>query len=140
MTSISGVKTVPFSNSEIAGHMWLFTGGAIIVLLQSIVSEAKRKWWSLLIGCIFGGLGAWTVGQLWPTGGFWVFNSNGWKYVFMGMGAVMAENFLNGFQALSKQFAETPVKFATHMAKVFLPSFGKEVGNASEDINVDELK
>lgn len=128
------------TSDEFISHMWLATGGAIIVLLQSIVNGTKRKWWSLLIGCAFGGAGAWVVGQIWPQGGFWIFNDDGWKYVFCGMGAVAAENFLTGINAASRQFAETPLKFVTHLARVFLPAAGKDVGQASTDLNVDELK
>lgn len=113
------------TNAEIAHHMWAFTGGAILVLLQSILSGVKRNWWSLLIGCGLGGAGSWVAGQIWGDS----------KYVFIicGVAAVITENLLSGVVNASKQFAESPIKVGSHMAKMLFPVFGKQVGEANVD-------
>lgn len=112
--------------------MWTFTAGVILVLLQSIVSGAKRNWWSLLTGCVLGGAGSWMAGQIWGDS----------KYILIicGVAAVMTENLLIGVTAASKEFAEKPLKVATHIARTFLPTFGKSVGDTSNAIDTDDLK
>lgn len=126
---------MPFSslsNAEIAHHMWAFTGGAILVLLQSILSGTKRNWWSLLIGCALGGAGSWIAGQIW--------GDSKYVYIICGVAAVMTENLLSGVVNASKQFAESPIKVATHVGRTFLPAFGKSAGDTSNPINTDTLK
>lgn len=124
---------MPFSsitNVEIAHHMWAFTGGAILVLLQSILSGVKRNWWSLLIGCALGGAGAWVAGQIW--------HDSKYVYIICGVAAVVTENVLGGVVNASKQFAESPIKVGSALLKTFVPMFGKNVGDSGT--NVDGLK
>jgi len=121
-----------FADREAIVHaMWVFTGGAILVLLQSIIAGAKRTWWSLLIGCAFGGLGSWVASQIW--------HNSPYVFVICGIAAVVTENLLIGAMNASKEFAESPIKVLTHFAKVFLPTFGKAVGESSS-ISTDDLK
>jgi hypothetical protein len=117
-------------DNDILHSMWVFTGGAILVLLQSILSGAKRNWWSLLIGCVFGGAGSWIASQIWGDS----------KYVFVicGVAAVITENLLLGVVNASKQFAESPLKVGTALLKTFVPMFGKNVGDSG--IGTDGLK
>jgi len=112
--------------------MWTFTGGAILVLLQSILSGVKRNWWSLLIGCVLGGAGSWVAGQIW--------GDSEYIYIICGVSAVITENMLSGIVNASRQFAENPIKVATHVARTFVPTFGKNVGDTSNPINTDDLK
>lgn len=105
--------------------MWAFTGGAILVLLQSILSGVKRNWWSLLIGCAMGGAGAWVAGQ--------IFADSKWVYVICGVAAVVTENVLMGVVNASKQFADNPIQVGSHFLKMFVPMFGKSVGNTDVD-------
>jgi hypothetical protein len=112
--------------------MWAFTGGAILVLLQSILSGAKRNWWSLLIGCALGGAGAWVAGNVWADSKY--------VYIICGVAAVVTENVLGGVVNASKQFAESPIKVATHVARTVLPTFGKGVGDTSTPIDPSNLK
>lgn len=138
MTSISGeTSAVPFSlinmtDADIAHAMWTFTGGAILVLLQSILSGVKRNWWSLLIGCALGGAGSWVAGQIWGES----------KYVFIicGVAAVVTENLLGGLVNASREFSNNPITVGTHLARTFLPTFGKAVGDTAENIKTDILK
>jgi hypothetical protein len=120
------------THAEIAHHMWAFTGGAILVLLQSILSGVKRNWWSLLLGCVLGGAGAWAAGQIW--------GDSKYVYVICGVAAVVTENLLMGVANMGKQFAENPIKVATHIARTFLPTFGKAAGDTATPINTDGLK
>lgn len=117
---------------EIPHQMWTFTSGVILVILQSIVSGARRNWWSLLTGCVLGGAGSWIAGQIWADS----------KYLLIicGVSAVMTENLLIGVTNASKEFAEKPLKVATHIARTFLPTFGKSAGDTSAPINTDDLK
>lgn len=101
--------------------MWLFTGGAILVLLQSILHEVKRNWWSLLAGCVLGGAGSWVAGQIW--------GDSKYVYIICGAAAVMTQNLLLGAVNASKQFAADPID----VAKVFLPSWLKGSPNNPTD-------
>ena len=107
---------MPYSNSEILHSMWVFTGGAIIVLLTSILSEVRRNWWSLLAGCVLGGLGSWVAGQIWGDS----------KYLLLicGAAAVATEHLLRGVVNASKQFAENPLE----VGKTFLPGIFNKTG------------
>ena len=113
-------------------QMWVFSAGVILVLLQSILAGAKRNLTSLLIGCVFGGMGSWIAGQIWADS----------KYILIicGVSAVVTENILVGLTAASREFADKPLKVATHLARTFMPTFGKSVGDTSENIKVDDLK
>lgn len=126
---------MPFVNltdAEMIHAMWTFTGGAILVLLQSILSGVRRNWWSLLIGCVLGGAGSWVAGQIW--------GDSEYVYIICGVAAVITENMLSGIVNASRQFAESPIKVGTHFARTFFPTFGKNVGETSNNIDTDELK
>lgn len=116
---------MPFSNTELAHTMWVFTGGAILVLLQSILQGTKRRWWSLLIGCAFGGAGSWVAAQIW--------GDSKYVYIICGVAAVVTENVLIGVVNASKQFADSPIKVGSQLAKMFFPTFGKSVGDNNTD-------
>jgi hypothetical protein len=120
------------TNAEIAHSMWAFTGGAILVLLQSILSGAKRNWSKLLLGCILGGLGSWSAGE--------VFSDSPYVFWICGVAAVMAENIIGGFFNASKEFADSPIKVLTHIARTFLPTFGKSAGDTSTPIDMNGVK
>jgi hypothetical protein len=116
--------------------MWVFTGGAILVLLQSIVSGAKRRWFSLLIGCLFGGIGA-MIGW----GFFQGFEFGPYATAFLaGVAAVISENVLAGVVNASKQFADSPLAVFTHLFRTIVPAFGKSTGDTSGPIDTSNLK
>jgi hypothetical protein len=112
--------------------MWVFTGGAILVLLQSILSGAKRNWWSLLIGCALGGAGAFLAGHIWADSKY--------VYVICGIAAVVTENLLLGVVKASQEFAQHPIKVGIQIARTFFPTFGKETGETTQPMNTDELE
>ena len=126
---------MPFSNltnAEISHGMWAVSGGAILVLLQSILSGTKRNWWSLLIGCALGGAGAWAAGTIWADSKY--------VYIICGVVAVITENLLSGVVNASKQFAENPLKVATHIFRTVAPFFGKGAGDTSTPLDTNNLK
>jgi hypothetical protein len=112
--------------------MWIFTGGAILVLLQSILSGAKRNWWSLLIGCVLGGGGAWLAGHIWADSKY--------VYIYCGVAAVLAENLLLGVAKAGQEFAQHPIKVGIQLARTFFPTIGKETGETTQPMNTDELE
>jgi hypothetical protein len=126
------VSINPFTDSQTIHAIWTFTGGAILVLLQSIISGPKRNWWALLIGCLLGGMGSWVAGQIW--------GDSEYIYIICGVSAVVTENMLSGIVNASRQFAENPIKVSTHLARTFLPTFGKNVGDTSNGVDTDKLK
>lgn len=104
--------------------MWVFTGGAILVLLSSILQGTKRSWHQLLIGCVFGGLGSWVASEIWK--------SSPYVFVICGVAAVVTENLLIGVVNASKEFASEPVKTFSHFWKLMAPNFGKKAGETEE--------
>jgi len=108
--------------SENASVIWNATGGALIVLFLSIVNQQRRSWKSLTIGCIFGALGASFVG--------WAFADKWWVYPACGVAAIMTENLFLGVLNLSARFRDDPVNIVTHFIKLFVPTFGKAVGDS----------
>lgn len=119
---------MPINNTELTHQMWVFTGGAVLVLLQSLISGVKRKWLSLLVGCFFGGLGSVVAWMIW--------GSSPYIPIIGGVAAVVTENVLAGAINASKQFAERPIEVLGHFAKMFLPTFGKSVGDADKSDNL----
>jgi hypothetical protein len=122
---------VPIENEKatLIQHIWLFTGGAILILLQSMVSDVKRRWTSLLAGCVYGGAGA-VVGWGFLQDLHWNFYAT---LFLAGVAAVVCENVLAGVLKTSRQFADSPIKVASYFARMFLPTFGKSVGDADAD-------
>ena len=114
------------TNSSITDTVWVFSGGAILVLLQSIVSETKRNWWRLLVGCFFGGIGSLVASQIWMDSKF--------IYIICGVAAVVTENLLAGVVNASKEFSQSPVRVFTHFFKMVMPTFGKTPGEGSSDL------
>lgn len=114
------------TNEDITHALWAFTGGAILVLGQSILNGFKRRWASLLVGCLFGGFGSVIAGHIW--------SDSRYLLIICGVAAVVTENILAGALSASQEFASSPIKTITHFAKAFLPTFGKSVG----DTNVDD--
>lgn len=115
---------MPPDNNQLLHSMWIFTGGAILVLLQSILSGAKRNWWSLLAGCAIGGAGSWVAAQIW--------GSSHYIYLICGAAAVMTENMLLGAMKASKEFADDPIT----IAKNFVPL----LNNNSPTVTINEGK
>jgi len=119
-------------DSDMLHQMWTFTGGVIIVIVQSLLTGAKRNWRKLLLGCVLGGVGSWIAGQIWGDS----------KFIFLicGVAAICAENVIVGVFNASKQFADNPIKVATHMARTVMPKWTGVDTSTSTSVNTDDLK
>jgi hypothetical protein len=105
-----------------ASVLWNATGGALIVLFLSIVSQQRRSWKSLTVGCIFGALGSSFIG--------YNFADRWWVYPACGVAAIVTENLCLAAFNLSAKFRDDPVNIVTHFIKLFIPTFGKVVGDS----------
>lgn len=89
------------SREEFISAAWLFASGAIIALLRSVVDGTRRSFVRLVVGCIFGGLGAYLAG--------FAFEGKWFAPFAIGAAAVMTEHLALGLYRLSVAFAEDPV-------------------------------
>lgn len=89
------------SREEIIHAAWLFASGAIIALLRSIVDGTRRSVARLLVGCAFGGIGAYMAGFAFKDAWFAPFA--------IGAAAVMTEHLALGLYRLGVAFSEKPL-------------------------------
>lgn len=126
-TTSSGGRTVFdnlfSSNSDISHQIWVATGGAMLVLLQSILSGTRRVWWRLMLSCILGAGGATLAGT--------VFANSKYVYVFCGIAAIMSENIIFGLFNASEEFKNAPIKVFADLWRIVMPSFGKGIDRPS---------
>lgn len=113
-----------FTNAEIQHQIWVATGGAMLVLLQSILSGTRRVWWRLLISCLIGGAGAALAGHL--------FADSKWVFAICGVAAIMAENVIFGLFNASEEFKNAPIKVFADMWRLVMPTFGKAADKTSD--------
>lgn len=116
------------TNTEIQHSIWVGTGGAMLVLLQSILSGQRRVWWRLLASCIIGGSAAALIGH--------VFSDSSWVYIYCGVAAIMAENIIFGLFNASEQFKESPISVFAQLWRVVMPTFGKTTDKAADALDV----
>lgn len=107
-------------------HVWIATGGAILVLFQSILSGTRRVWWRLLLSCIIGGAGATLAGM--------VFSESRFVYPICGAAAIMAENIILGLFTASEEFKDSPIEVFSKLWRLVVPTLGKPVGDATTDV------
>lgn len=112
------------ANTELQHSIWIGTGGAMLVLLQSIMSGERRVWWRLLISCFIGGAAAALAGH--------IFQNSSWVYAICGVAAIVAENVIFGIVKASNEFKDNPIKVFTHLWRVVMPTFGKGSDKASD--------
>lgn len=117
------------SDSEIQHSLWVATGGAMLVLLQSILSGERRVWWKLLASCVIGGAAAALVGHS--------FSDSQWVYIYCGISAIVAENVIFGLVKASEQFKQSPITVAAQLWRVFAPSFGKTTDKPADALDVN---
>lgn len=118
--------SLPFRSPEFQHHVWIATGGAILVLLQSILSGTRRVWWRLMLSCVVGGAGATLAGV--------VFSESRYVYAICGVAAIMSENIIFGLFKASEEFKDSPIEVFSKLWRLVMPSFGKPVGDAATDI------
>lgn len=116
------------TNSEIQHSIWVGTGGAMLVLLQSILSGQRRVWWRLLLSCIIGGAAAALIGH--------TFSDSSWVYIYCGVAAIMAENIIFGLVNASEQFKQSPISVFAQLWRVVMPSLGKTTDKAADALDV----
>ena len=102
--------------------------GAMLVLLQSILSGQRRVWWRLLASCIIGGGAAALVGH--------AFADSSWVYIYCGVAAIMAENILFGLVNASEQFKNSPISVFAQLWRVVVPSLGEAVDKPADALDV----
>lgn len=122
------------TDTELQHSIWIATGGAMLVLLQSILSGERRVWWKLLASCVIGGGASALVGH--------TFADSSWVYIYCGISAIMAENIIFGLIKASDQFKNNPISVFAQLWRVVMPSFGKGVDRAADalDVNPDAPK
>lgn len=86
----------------------------MLVLLRSIVDGTRRTAAQLVVGCIFGGLGATAAGMVWA-------NSH-YIYLICGVAAIVTENVILGLFNASKEFAAKPKDFFGWAWKLIVPT------------------
>jgi hypothetical protein len=109
-------NSLGFKPDDISSEVWMGVGGVMLVLLRSIVDGTRRTALQLLVGCIFGGLGAMAAGFVW--------GQSHYVYLICGVAAVITENLVIGFFNMSQQFAQNPKDILTWFIQTVLPSLG----------------
>lgn len=89
------------SREELISAAWLFVSGAIIALLRSVVDGTRRSFVRLLVGCFFGGVGAYMAG--------FAFEGRWFAPFAIGAAAVMTEHLALGLYRLAVAFSNNPV-------------------------------
>lgn len=103
-----------FRPEDIATEVWMGVGGVMLALLRSIIDGTRRSAIQLLVGCIFGGLGAMAAAFVWKD--------SSWLYFICGVAAVMTENIVIGLSNMAKEFAEKPRDVFGWLWKLVVPS------------------
>ena len=120
---MSATNAVPFwTDTELQHSIFVGTGGAMLVLLQSILSGQRRVWWRLLLSCMIGGAAAALAGH--------IFADSKWVYAICGVAAIMAENIIFGLVNASEEFKQNPIKVFGTLWRIIMPSFGRGIDTA----------
>lgn len=121
-----GLAEFDWSQVDVPYTVWMGVGGAILVLLQSILSEQRRTAAKLFAGCIVGGIAAGIVGH--------TFADSSFVYVYVLAAAVMAENILLGLTNASRQFSAQPLNVFAQLWRIVAPGFGKVTDRSGLDL------
>lgn len=87
---------------EVVNTVWIFLAGSVLTLFRSIIDGTRRSGKALVLGCLFGGLGA--------TIAYDMFAGSEWRVFWTGCAAVISENFVVGLFNASKRFREKPIE------------------------------
>jgi hypothetical protein len=119
------MPNLSFKPDDISSEVWMGVGGVMLVLLRSIVDGTRRTALQLLVGCVFGGLGAMAAGFVW--------GQSHYVYLICGVAAVVTENLVIGLFNMSNQFAQNPKDIIAWFIQTVLPSLGmlKGLGGAA---------
>ena len=121
-----GLAEFDWSTVDIPYTIWMGVGGAILVLLTSILSEQRRSAGKLFAGMIVGGSVAGVVGH--------TFMDHAFVYLYVIASAVMAENLLIGLTNASNQFSAQPLNVFAQLWRIIAPGFGKVTDRQGLDL------
>lgn len=99
---------------EVVNTIWVFLSGSVLTLFRSIIDGTRRSAKALVLGCVFGGLGA--------TVAYDMFADSDWRVFWTGCAAVIAENFVVGLFNASKRFRESPIETFKDLWAAVTPS------------------
>lgn len=106
-----------FTLDNIPDGVLIGFGGAVIVLLQSILSGTRRVWWRLLLSCLLGAGGAALAGH--------IFSDSRWVYPICGAAAIMSENIILGLFQASEDFRKEPIRVFSELWQLVVPDIFK---------------
>lgn len=106
-----------FTLDNIPDGVLIGFGGAVIVLLQSILSGTRRVWWRLLLSCLLGAGGAALAGH--------IFSESRWVYPICGAAAIMSENIILGLFQASEDFRKEPIRVFSELWQLVVPDVFK---------------
>lgn len=104
----------------------------MLALLRSIIDGTRRSALQLLVGCIFGGLGAMAAAFVWKD--------SSWVYFICGVAAVMTENIVVGLFNMSKEFAANPKDVFAWAWKLVVPTIPFFKPGATGVVPTDDAK
>lgn len=105
-------------------EIWIGIAGAMLVLLQSVLSGTRRVWWRLAASCIIGGVASALTGH--------IFADSKWVYFFCGIAAIVAENVIFGLFNASEDFKNNPINVFGQLWRLVMPSFGRGADQAAQ--------
>jgi hypothetical protein len=111
-------------------QVWLATGGAMLVLVQSILSGTRRVWWRLLLSCAIGGIGSTLAG--------YIFHDSKWVYAICGVAAIMSENIIFGLFRVSEEFKEAPIDVFSKLWRLIMPTFRGGESAPATDVGMEQ--
>lgn len=118
---ICGARAVFRLTDSTTELIWMATGGAMLVLLRSILDGTRRKWYIILIGMALGAAASAVAGETW--------HDSRYVYWICGAAAVMAENVILGLFNASNEFRQQPIKVFATMWRIIVPFFNRPVSN-----------
>lgn len=112
---------------EVLNTVWVFLTGSVLTLFRSIVDGTRRSVKALVLGCLFGGLGAIVAYDMFAT--------SEWRVFWTGCAAVIAENFIVGLFNASARFREKPIDTFKDLWAAITPGLAsvKEFTSKSDD-------
>lgn len=107
--------------------IWMATGGALLVLLRSIIDGTRRNWQTLVVGVLLGAAASAIAGQ--------VFHGSTYVFPICGAAAVVSENVILGLFNVSKEFSNEPLRVFSTLWQLIVPSFGRQTGMVSATVD-----
>lgn len=100
--------------------VWVFVCGSLVAMLRSAVDGVRRSFGRLLVGSLFGGIGAIIANN--------TFDESSYKILLIGVSAVIAENIVIGLSNASKKFSTDPWPLLKELFAIIVPGL-KQIGD-----------